>query len=93
MAKESKDANAIILAEYLDYWLPKSEPGNEMKVLRSSLDISIELDDMAPGLTIQDVTDEMVRRGYLIRCDSGRPRWVMWGPSQEEEDKPQEEDE
>lgn len=93
MAKESKDTNAIILAEYLAHWLPRREPGNEMKVLRSSLDISIELDDMAPGLTIQDVTDEMVRRGYLIRCDSGRPRWVMWGPLQEEEDKPQEEDE
>lgn len=84
MAKEDKDANAIILAEYLAHWLPRSEPGNEMKVLRSSLDITIELDDMAPGLTIQEVTDEMVSRGYLIRCDSGRPRWVMWGPQQEE---------
>ena len=86
MAKESKDTNALILAEYLAHWLPKSEPGNEMKVLRSSLDISIELDDMAPELTTQNVTDEMVRRGYLIEWYSGRPRWVMWGPPQEEDE-------
>ena len=84
MAKESKDTNALILAEYLAHWLPRREPGNEMKVLRSSLDITIELDDMAPGLTIQYVTDEMVRSGYLIEWYLGRPKWVMWGPPQEE---------
>lgn len=86
MAEKSKDVNAIILAEYLAHWLPRREPGNEMKVLRSSLGIAVELDDMAPGLTIQEVTDEMVSRGYLISCDSGRPRWVMWGPPQEEDE-------
>ena len=86
MAKESKDTNAIILAEYLAHWLPRREPGNEMKVLRSSLDITIELDDMAPELTTQNVTDEMVRRGYLLELYLLLLRWVMLGPSQEEDE-------
>lgn len=80
MAKEDKDANAIILAEYLAHWLPRREPGKELKVLRSSLDITIELDDMAPELTTQEVTDAMVSSGYLIEWQAGRPRWAMWGP-------------
>lgn len=86
MAEKSKDANAIILAEYLAHWLPRREPGNEAKVLRSSYDIVDELNEMVTALTIQEVTDEMVLAGYQIEWRAGRPMWAMWGPPHEVEE-------
>ena len=70
-------ASSVVLAGYLQSFIPAMGADNEHLVLKSSQQIQDDLSHMV-DIGLNDIAEEMVAIGYQVMVDEdGLPKWMM----------------
>lgn len=77
---EINDTSHKILIDYLEDFLP-ADVRDSNSFLKSSRDIREDLEDMC-DISIQDISEEMLKCGYnIVVDDDHKPKWLMTSKS------------
>lgn len=70
-------ASSVVLAGYLQSFIPATDAEGENLVLKTSQQIQDDLSHMV-DITLNDIAEEMVSIGYKVKLDEdGLPKWMM----------------
>ncbi len=75
--EHSLPASSVVLAGYLQSFIPATGAEGENLVLKTSQQIQDDLSTMV-DITLNDIAEEMVSIGYKVKLDEdGLPKWMM----------------
>ena len=75
--KRPLPASSVVLAGYLQSFIPATGAEGENLVLKTSQQIQDDLSTMV-DITLNDIAEEMVSIGYKVKLDEdGLPKWKM----------------
>ena len=75
--KRPLPASSVVLAGYLQSFIPATGVEGENLVLKTSQQIQDDLSTMV-DITLNDIAEEMVSIGYQVKLDEdGLPKWMM----------------
>ncbi|MBR3895836.1 MAG: hypothetical protein IKJ42_02265 [Bacteroidaceae bacterium] len=75
--KRPLPASSVVLAGYLQSFIPATGAEGENLVLKTSQQIQDDLSTMV-DITLNDIAEEMVSIGYKVKLDEdGLPKWMM----------------
>lgn len=75
--KRPLPASSVVLAGYLQSFIPATGAEGENLVLKTSQQILDDLSTMV-DITLNDIAEEMVSIGYKVKLDEdGLPKWMM----------------
>ncbi len=70
-------ASSVVLAGYLQSYLPALNADDENLVLKSTQEIQDDLSQMV-DIELNEIAEEMVSIGYQVKLDDdGLPKWMM----------------
>lgn len=75
--KRPLPASSVVLAGYLQSFIPATGAEGDNLVLKTSQQIQDDLSTMV-DITLNDIAEEMVSIGYKVKLDEdGLPKWMM----------------